>query len=153
MKKNINGSVMIWAIVVILIFSVFAALALSISYSMVKRSTNEIILRQLSLTSKSAALIVSTAICDSSNPELCQKIVDRAPSSVSANDFFDGKEDMRECNVKAKFKDDTIIVSATSVEGELSYTYSAVIKKLGESSWSVVSYDNFDVDYERNDGV
>lgn len=150
MRKNINGSVMVWAIVVILIFSVFAALAVSLSYSMITRSTNEEILRQLSLSSKSATMIVSDAVCNFTNPELTKNIIDSEPDVVVSYDFFDGRPEMYDCDVRAKYENGFMIISSTTSENDLSYTYSAVIKKLGDTSWLIISYDNLGIEAERS---
>ena len=152
MKNDNKGSVLVWAIAVILIFAVFAAAALSVSYAMVQRSANENMKRQLELTAKSSTMTVSAAVVDSANKNLLDMIVNNAPNAVSQNNIFPSDKKMGDCVVTAKCNasKDIIIVSSTSAKGDLSFTFSAVIKKQSETTWAVTSYDTYDIDYVRN---
>ena len=152
MKNDNKGSVLVWAIAVILIFAVFAAAALSVSYAMVQRSANENMKRQLELTAKSSTITVSAAVVDSANKNLLDMIVNNAPNAVSQNNIFPSDKKMGDCLVTAKCNSskDMIIVSSTSSKGDLSFTFSAVIKKQSETTWAVTSYDTYDIDYVRN---
>ena len=152
MKNDNKGSVLVWAIAVILIFAVFAAAALSVSYAMVQRSANENMKRQLELTAKSSTITVSAAVVDSANKNLLDMIVNNAPNAVSQNNIFPSDKEMGDCVVTAKCNSskDMIIVSSTSAKGDLSFTFSAVIKKQSETTWAVTSYDTYDIDYVRN---
>lgn len=153
MKNDNKGSVLVWAIAVILIFAVFAAAALSVSYAMVQRSANENMKRQLELTAKSSTMTIAAAVTDSGNKNLLNMLVNNAPNEVSESNIFPSDKEMGDCLVTAKCNSskDMIIVSSTSSKGDLSFTFSAVIKKQSASSWAVTSYDTYGIDYVRNE--
>ena len=73
--KNEKGSVLVWAFVVIMIFSIFTAVALSISYSMVKRSVGTNTERQLYFTARSATVLVANKVISTDNTALLNQFV------------------------------------------------------------------------------
>jgi len=151
--KNNKGSVLVWALVIILIFSVFAAAALSITYSMVQRSFDNNTNRQLYLTARSAVATVSNEMVSSSGTPLINDIVNNKPNvrTTDTTTFFPADKNMGDCIVKAKCNDagDQIIVTAVASRDGNQQIVSAIIEKGSTDKWIIVMYDSKDIDESR----
>ena len=86
--KNNKGSVLVWALVVIMIFSIFAVAALSITYTMVQRSFNNNSDRQLKLSAESAAFLIANEIVNANNTALTNQILNNRPNIQTTSQIF-----------------------------------------------------------------
>ena len=148
--KNEKGSVLIWAVVVILIFSVLAGAGITIGYSMVKRSTNKNIEQQLYLSARSAATVVATELISENGKSLLDRVIQIKPKIISSNEIF-GDALVGECSVKIKCNKNAnmIIVTAKSHRDKIEYIVSAVIKKNKSGKWQIYGYDALDINAKR----
>ncbi len=148
--KNVKGSVLIWAVVVILIFSVLAGAGITIGYNMVKRSTDKNIKQQLYLSARSAATVVATELISDNGKNLLDRVVKSKPMVISSEEIF-GDNLIGECIVKIKCNENEsmIIVTAKAQREKIDYIVSAVIKKDETGKWKIYGYDALDVDESR----
>jgi len=150
--KNYKGSVLIWAIVIILIFSVFAAAALTITYSMVQRSFDNNTNRQLYLTARSASSLVASEIVSTKGSTLVNELVAKKTNVQTTANFFPSDKNMGSCTLKAVCNTDSneIIVTAVAENAGLKQIVSAVIEKNATTNlWEIVQYDDKDINAER----
>ena len=149
--KNKNGSVLVWAIVIIMIFSIFTGAALAITYSMVNKSVKSNNDRQLYITARSATEIVSGKIISPDGTALINELISKRPNVQTTTNFFPADKNMGNCTVKAKCNSaqTQIIVTAIAEKDGAPQIVSAVIEKDGSSIWRVKYYDDKDVDAVR----
>lgn len=145
--KNDKGSVLIWSLVLILIFSIFSVGILSISYTMSKRSIDTNTKKQLKLTASSAVEIVVQQIASTSDTSLKNAIVSSS-DYVENNDFFSGDDRFGKCILRAKSSDDdnTIYVTATAISDDLIERYACVMVKT-DSGFVAAKYSDNSEDY------
>lgn len=145
--KNNKGSVLIWSLVLILIFSIFSVGIISISYNMSKRSIDSNTKKQLELTASSAVSIVVQAISNTENTSLKDKILSSS-NYIENEDFFATDDRFGKCIVRAKASDDknTIYVTATAIQNNLIERYSCVMVKT-DSGFVVAKYSDNSEDY------
>ncbi len=149
--KNQKGSVLIWAVVIILIFSVFAAAALIIANSMSERSIRTRTERQLYLTARSAATVVAQEMTSSRGTVLINELVSKKPAVQTVDNFFPDDKNMGKCSVYAKCNTEAsqIIVTATAKQNGITATVSAIVVKDG-TKWVIAGYDGKDINAKRN---
>ena len=149
--KNVKGSVLIWSVVIILIFSVFTAAGLTIAYTMNNRSIRKNTERQLYLSARSATTVVANEITSTNGKELLNEIISKKPQVLISNDFFAEDKNMGDCTVKVKsnIEETQIIVTSQAVSDDLKKIVSAVIVKDDTGKWIIEKYDNKDIDEER----
>lgn len=148
--KNNKGSVLIWAVVVILIFSVFAGAGITIGYSMVKRNTDKNISRQMYLSARSAATMVATELVSDSNKNILNSVINNSPKVISSDSIFsdelmgDTRVSIR-CNADKKM----IVITAKAKRDKKESIVSAIVKKDNNGKWMIYGYDNKDLDESR----
>lgn len=149
--KNNKGSVLIWAIVIILIFSVFAAAALTISYSMVQRSYDNNTNRQLFLTARSGSLTVANEIVSTNGTTLVNELIKNNDNELKIENLFSTGDNMGNCQIKAKYVSTKvqIIVTAVATQNNQTQIFSTIITKDANSRWVISAYDGKDIDSSR----
>lgn len=150
--KNEKGSVLVWAVVIIMIFSVFTAAALAVSYSMHNRSVRKNTERQLYFTARSAAVLVSNEMVSPNGSSLINEVVKNKTNIVTANNIFPADKNMGNCtvNVKCNSAGNQIIVTATAQNDDLKQIVSAILNKnTSTNKWAIQAYDNKDINDSR----
>lgn len=150
--KNNKGSVLVWALVVIMIFSIFAVAALSITYTMVQRSFNNNSDRQLKLSAESAAFLIANEIVNANNTALTNQILNNRPNIQTTSQIFPEEKNMGNCIVKAKsnLEGNQIVITATASRNERQEIVSIVLSNnQSQNKWEIVLLDNFDIDVDR----
>lgn len=149
--RNNKGSVLIWAVVVILIFSVFAGAGITIGYSMLKRSTSKNIQRQMYLSARSAATMVATELVSDNNKTLFNTVVDSRPSVIASDSIFtDDLMGQTKVYIKCMSDSSAVIVTAKANRDGIESIVSAVIRKNDRGKWMVIGYDNKDINENRS---
>ena len=149
--KNKKGSVLIWAVVVILIFSVFTAAGLTIAYTMNSRSAKKNTERQLYLSARSATTTVANEITSSNGTVLINEIIKKKPNVLSVNNFFPSDMNMGKCivQVKCNTAGTQIIVSSIASNDDFTKIVSAAVTKDASGKWIISKYDNKSINESR----
>ncbi len=150
--KNNKGSVLVWAVVIILIFSIFAMTALAIGYSMVSRSYDNNLNRQLYLTARSGGTMVANEIISPTGTPLVNELIAKKDTVLTVSSLFTPEKNMGSCAVSAIYISSKaqIIVTAVSTRDNKKQTFSSILTKNSSTGkWAITGYDSKDITSSR----